>query len=222
MVEGIIGQLTLDKFFSVQQAAQTFVGDNVWNLITYSISIALYAVFIWHFYKFVARRDVFGWDTERFERSGVLGKLGHGVAYFFKYLVAYPVLTFVWFAVFSIFVFMLGSLDSLTAITVAFAIVTAIRMTSYYKEEISNEIGKLLPIVLLGAMVVQPGFLQFEPMIDKFLGLTEFLIEIGQFMLISVLIEWVLRVAHSIRASAEPRFAHGRHRHEMDKHDFVR
>lgn len=185
----------LEYLFGLQQSFVTLAGQNVWELILYTIGIAVYAVFIWHFYKYVSRRDVFKWDSDRF---------GNAFFYFVKYLIAYPVLVFVWFGIFATFIFVLGDLTNVNALLTAFAIVIAIRITAYYNEEISNDLGKLLPLAMLGVFILQPNFIRFEGLTDRFFELGLFAFDILKFTAVAVAAEWFLRIVWSIKRKISP------------------
>lgn len=117
----------LDPVIGLLGSASALGTSNFLNMITFTVGLVLYAVFVWHFHRFIGKRDVFSWDTDKFERSGGLGKLAHGFAYFVKYLIAYPIMVFVWFGVFSLFLFVLGNnIDVPRALLVSFAMVTGI------------------------------------------------------------------------------------------------
>jgi Na+/H+ antiporter NhaD/arsenite permease-like protein len=66
--------------------------------------MVLYAVFIFKFYRFLGRRDIFALDLSKYERSEShsVSILLRVVFYFGKYLVLFPVVAFFWFAVLTI------------------------------------------------------------------------------------------------------------------------
>lgn len=181
------------------------VGANVIDLIIYTFAIAAYSIFVWHFHKFISQRDVFKWDTEKFERSGAFGRFGHGLAYFIKYLVAYPILVFVWFGVFSIFMFLLGkSLPVENILLITFALVTSIRIVAYYAEEMSNTLAILIPVTLLVVYVADPSFFDFGAVSDRAFSVVNFVGDVLKYTAFSVFMEWVLRIAWSIKQKVAP------------------
>jgi len=181
------------------------VGPNLINLVIYTFAIAAYSIFVWHFHRFVAQRDVFKWDTEKFERSGTLGRFGHGFAYFVKYLVAYPILVFVWFGVFSVFMFLLGkSLPVENVLLITFALVTSIRIVAYYAEEMSNTLAILIPVTLLIVYVSDPSFFDFGAVGDRAFNVLNFVGDILKYTAFSVFMEWVLRISWSIKQRIAP------------------
>ena len=180
------------------------IGPNFLNLILYTIGMAVYAIFIWHFYKFIGRRDIFKWDTEKFARASGFGRLGQAGLYFAKYLVAYPVLVFVWFGVFSTFMFVLGqNIDTQHVLLISFALVTSIRVMAYYSEELSYDVAKLVPLALLGVYIVQPAFLNIDATARVF-DLASFVGDILKFTAFSVAAEWFLRIVWDVKQKLAP------------------
>lgn len=193
-----------DPLLALQGRFAEAIGSNVWNLIVYTIGMAVYAIFIWHFYKYVGRRDIFSWDTEKYLRSGGLGRFAHGFFYFIKYLIAYPILVFVWFGIFAVFMFVLGQgIGTDRVLLISFALVTAIRITAYYTEDLAHDLAKMIPLALLGVYIVQPSFLQINA-VDRVFDLTTFVVDILKFTAFSVAAEWFLRIIWSIKQKVAP------------------
>ena len=186
----------------LQELAVGYVGQNIFSLLTFALGVAIYAIFVWHFYKFISRRDVFKWEGEKLEKSGIFGKFFHGFFYIIKYLIAYPVLVFVWFLIFSVFIFILSGVEPTASLLISFAMVTAIRITSYYHEEISVDLGKMLPLAMLGVFLVQPDFLVLDGIYDKFMELPNHWFDVAQFMVVAIIIEWILRILWSVKRMA--------------------
>ena len=194
----------LDPVIGLLGSASALGTSNFLNMITFTVGLVLYAVFVWHFHRFIGKRDVFSWDTDKFERSGGLGKLAHGFAYFVKYLIAYPIMVFVWFGVFSLFLFVLGNnIDVPRALLVSFAMVTGIRICSYYKEELATELAKLLPFALLATYLVIPSAFDINAA-QRVMSLGSFVVDLLGFMVFSVFSEWIIRILWSIKRRLAP------------------
>jgi len=174
------------------------------NMLTFTVGIVAYSVFVWHFHRFLGSRDVFKWDVEAYVRSGGLGKLARGIAYFAKYLVAYPFLVFIWFGVISSLMFVLGnSADAQRILIVSFSLVTAIRVCSYYREELAMELAKLLPFAMLVSFIMQPSGLSLDGG-QRLLDLGAFVSDILGFLAISVSAEWIMRILWSVKRHFAP------------------
>lgn len=196
--------LTAESVMGLLGGASSMGASNLLNMVAFTVGLVLYAIFVWHFHRFIGRRDVFSWDTEKFERSGGLGKFAHGFAYFVKYLIAYPVIVFIWFGVFATFLFVLGNnIDIPRALMVSFAMVTGIRVCSYYKEELAIELAKLLPFALLATYLVLPSAFDIGAA-QRVMSLGTFVFDLLGFMVFSVFAEWVIRIIWSIKRRLAP------------------
>ena len=154
------------------------------------VSIAIYSIIIWHFYRYVARRDSFKITTKRHPK--VVGLL--------KYFFIYPFVAFLFFAGFSLMLlFLTRTLEIIEVLTTSFAIIAAIRITAYYNEDLSKDVAKMLPFALLGVTLVEPSYFVFGDVIDKIYSMPEFFTVCIQFILLIVVMEWILRTALTVR-----------------------
>lgn len=160
------------------------------------VSIAVYSILIWHFYRFIARRDSFKISTRKYAK--LVG--------FLKYFFAYPFVAFLFFAGFSLMLlFLTKNLEIPEVLSTSFAIIAAIRITAYYSENLSKDLAKMLPFALLGIFLVSPSYFRFEDITDKIYSLPEFFTVALQFILFVILIEWVLRILLTIRYAIFPK-----------------
>ncbi len=61
-------------------------GTSVFDVLAYAIGMAAYAVFIWHFYRFIARREII---PLRLDRYVTVGRRALSVsAYITKYIIS--------------------------------------------------------------------------------------------------------------------------------------
>ena len=143
------------------------------------ISIAIYSIIIWHFYRFVARRDCFKLTTRKHKK--LIG--------FLKYFFIFPVVAFLFF----------------TGFSTAFAMIAAIRITTYYSEDLSKDVAKMLPFAMLGIFLIDPSYFVFGDVIAKIQSIPNFLILAIQFLLFIIVMEWILRVLLAIRYAIFPK-----------------
>jgi len=136
----------------------------------YMIFIGIYAVFIWKFYKFLAKRDVFDLDLSKYNRGENSGiTTFFGVLFFFlEYVIILPFLILFWFGILSLFLLMLAKNQGLTQITlIAAAIIGATRISSYISEDLSKDLAKMLPFTLLGIFLIDPSFFSVDEFISR-------------------------------------------------------
>src|SRR3989338_7562785 len=84
-------------------------------LLVYTLAMVLYALFIWKFYRLMAKRDIFKLDLS--EAAYSVHKTFRAavsvLAYILEYLIIFPVLVFVWFGVLALFLFFLAKTQSI-------------------------------------------------------------------------------------------------------------
>jgi len=159
------------------------------------LSIAIYSIIIWHFYRFVAKRDIFKISFHKY--SNFFGLL--------KYFFIYPFIAFLFFAGFSLMLFFLGKdLSQPQVLSTAFAMIAAIRITAYYSEDLSKDVAKMLPFAMLGLFLVDPSYFVFNDVVSKIQSIPDFLILAIQFLLFIILMEWSLRILLCIKNVIRP------------------
>ncbi|MDP3966188.1 MAG: hypothetical protein Q8Q04_01510 [archaeon] len=183
LYEGAIGALPI--------WAQNFL-----NLFFWSLLVVVYAIFIWKFYRWIAKKDVLQLNLSRFNRSehSVIGKIFGAAIYFVEYLVILPFVVFLWFGIFTIFLMLLTSdLPLETVLVVSVTVVAAIRMTSYYKEDLARDLAKTIPLTLLAVAVTQ-GLFDFGKVLEQISFLPGLFSDIWTYLIFIVIVEFLLRV----------------------------
>jgi hypothetical protein len=105
------------------------------------VSIAIYSIVIWHFYRFIARRDCL--TIQSISHPKVVG--------FLKYFFVFPFIAFLFFLGFSLMMlFLTRDYEILAVLSTSFAVIVAIRITAYYSRDLSKDVAKMLPFALLG------------------------------------------------------------------------
>ena len=149
------------------------------------ISIAIYSIFIWHFYRFIARRDCFKISNGNHPR--LIG--------FVKYFLIYPFVAFLFFTGFSmVLMFLTNNSDLGVVLSTSFAVIMAIRVTAYYSKDLAKDVAKMLPFALLALVLIDPSMFVIEDMIAKVNSLPEFFTVAVQFIVFIVLAEWIMRI----------------------------
>ncbi len=159
--------------------------------------MVLYTIFIWHFYRFVSQRDIFPINLKSY--MPVKTQILHILAYIFEYLVFFPILVFGWFLIFSAFMILLArGIEIGTIFAMSMALVATIRITSYYNEDLSRDVGKLIPLALLAIFIISPSLFSMELLKERFSEVPKFYLDIVRFAVITISIEWMLRIVNSL------------------------
>ena len=130
-------------------------------LAIYIMGMSIYALFIFHFYRFVSSKDVFHFDLSEIKKSKFRGLrvLYSGVLYLAKYLFLFPFVAFVWFMAITVLLsFLAPNRPFADILLVAMAVVATIRVSSYITEELSRDLAKILPFAVLGIFIINVSF----------------------------------------------------------------
>ena len=169
-------------------------------LILMIILIAVYLILIWKFYKFLARRDLLELNLSQYNTSEhpTLSKMYDIGLFALEYIVILPIVVFFWFFIISFLLFFMAKdLPVGTILLISGSIVGAIRITSYYSEDLSIEVAKLFPLTLLAIALVTPGFFNIGDSIMKFgLGTINLAVSTFFYLVIIIALEFVLRMVY--------------------------
>jgi len=169
--------------------------SGVLSLFYIAVLIAIYSVVIYHFYRYIARRDCF--KPSNREHTKTIG--------FVKYFCLFPVIAVIFFLGFSIMLlFMAKDISLDLVLSTSFAIVIAIRICSYYTEDLSRDVAKMLPFALLGIFLVSPSYFLMDDIINKINSLPELVNIATRYILFIIIVEWILRILLTARCAIFP------------------
>jgi len=126
--------------------------DRGFAFFMFIIGIAIYSLFVWYFYRYISKRDLFpklfyGISQQSKEKNqSLLKSVGFAVAY----VILFPLVIFVWFTVLAFFVFLIGEdMPFHMALFVSLVIIGVVRILSYYREDAAKEVAKMIPYAIL-------------------------------------------------------------------------
>ncbi len=162
--------------------------------------VVIYSVMVWKFYQFVSKKNPLGLNlNEKYKPSehSFGTRFIVGLLYFAEYVLILPLLIFAIFGVFTLFLIVLSSSEDVSQILIISAtVIASIRITAYYKENLSQEIAKILPFMLLAVAVLNPAtFTQVqyvEKIFTQLINIPNFLSQIWSYLLFIIVIEIVL------------------------------
>ena len=163
--------------------------------------MTVYGVFVFNFYRFVARKDIFTLDLQKHNhaRHAALRKTLSIVFYVVRFLVVYPIFVFFWFCVMAGLLYVLGQNQTTeTVMLMAMGVVGAIRVCSYYKEALSTDIAKILPFALLGITIIDSSVVRIMESTENVREAALSWETVIYYLVAIVALESVLRVAAGI------------------------
>jgi len=185
-------------------------GPTYFELIVFTIGMFFYALFVWYFYKKLSKRDIFELNLSKYDLPEVkwkgLKKGWSSFLYVLKYWVLMPFYVIFWFFVLSVFLFFLAKNVSVRQIAlVSISLVATVRVTSYVKEELSQDLAKLMPLALLVIFLTDPTFFSWDVFMTRLNTLPNLWRDLIQFITFTILLEWVLRIIYGIKNRASRR-----------------
>jgi len=178
--------------------------SSIYDIVVFSIGMVVYGIFIFHFYRFLSKKDIFSLNLENRLRGGKFKSSGEKVstsiriaAYIGTNILVFPIVIFVWFLVYSIFMFFLAQdMEIKTIFLVSSSIVIAVRIAAYYNEDLSRDLAKLIPFVLLGIFILSPTFFSLDEIIPRIKEIPNFIIQIAAFLAVAITVEIVLSMLY--------------------------
>ena len=161
-----------------------------------SLLIVIYAVFVWKFYRYVARKNILELNLKKYNTSEhpIFSKASGIFFYLVEYIFILPFLIFFWFGIFTVFlVFLNESLSTSAVLVVAAAIIGAVRMTAYYNEEAAKEIAKFLPLMLLAISILNPSFFNIERIFSTLAEIPTLIGSASIYLIFIIVLEVILR-----------------------------
>ena len=162
----------------------------------YVVGVAVYAVFVFNFYRFASSRDMFAFDVYRFEESRhpALRSFVHVCGYILKYLIVFPLFAFFWFAVLTLMLsFLSKGRDLGDTLLIALATVSAIRFSAYYNEDLARDLAKILPFALLALFLIDASFFNFTDSLEMLTEINDHREMIVYYLVFLIGLEFVLR-----------------------------
>ncbi|MBN2567770.1 hypothetical protein JXB02_06840 [Candidatus Woesearchaeota archaeon] len=180
-----IAELTLEE---AQAAGQP--------LLLFIAGIVVYALFVFHFYRFLARKDIFRLNLSQYSEGflGFLGVVGKFILHFIEYILIFPLFVFFWFVVVAGILVFLAKNPIADTLLISMALVASVRITAYYSEDLSRDLAKMFPFALLGVFLVDMSFFSFDQSIALLQQVPQLSMTLLYYFLFIIGLEFVLRL----------------------------
>jgi hypothetical protein len=187
----------IDQSLISLSQAQSSLGP----LLILICGIVIYSIFIFKFYHFIAQKNVFKLDLQKYSSDfiGFIKKIFSTLLFMLEYLILLPVIIFFWFVVIAFMLSLLSKTESgSTVMLISMAMVAATRVLAYYNEELTVETAKILPFSLLGVFLLDMGSFSLEQAKVTLLQFPSYWQEGIYYLGFCMLLEWFLRISTSI------------------------
>lgn len=160
------------------------------------ILVVIYAIFIWKFYQSISTKNLLELNLNQYNKSEhpLFAKVLAVTFYILEYIIIFPILIFIWFSIFTLFLILLTeNLPIESLLLISATVIAAIRLTSYYKKKLSEDLAKLIPFTLLAISLVNPGFFSIERVFNQFRELSLIFNDILIYLVFIIILEGILR-----------------------------
>lgn len=164
----------------------------LWSpLIVFVIGVAIYSVFVFTFYRFLARKKIFDLKIHEYDIHKGLKKFLHVV----EVIILFPVVVFFWFFVMSLLLTIVTTthtIENILFISVAF--VSAVRIGAYYNEDMARDLAKLIPLALLALFIIDASYISWESSLTLINQLPLLWKTLTYYLFFVIFLELILRV----------------------------
>jgi len=170
-------------------------------LLLFIIGVTIYAVFVFKFYRFLSRRDIFKLQTQEYWQAyeGAFKHTMKLVFYVLENLVLIPLLVFFWSGVLAFLLLMLSKEPNPEIVLLTSAsIVAAIRITAYYNENLSQDLAKMIPFALLGVFLIDVSYFSIADAIASWKSVPSLIKVLLYYLFFVTALEFILRITHGI------------------------
>ncbi len=177
-------------------------------LVLFIIGLAIYSVVVFNLYRFVARRDIFELNLRQYNRfqHPTLSKFFAVILYAVEYLLFFPLFLMFWFVIFSALLIAITSTqDVQTILLISMALISSIRITSYYKQALSKDIAKILPFTLLAIFLIDLGQFSWDQSLSLIRQIPSLIDTLKYYFVFAVVVEFILRIMHTITSAISER-----------------
>ncbi|MBD3310468.1 hypothetical protein GF351_04570 [Candidatus Woesearchaeota archaeon] len=189
-----VTQLTFENF----SYAQFF--EIIKPLALFILGIVVYAVFVFKFYRYLARKDFVRLDLRSYSES-LSGKLERFFQIFFSLIesiIITPIMIFLWFGVLVALLILLSKQPASSILLSSAALVAAVRITCYYHESLSQDLAKMVPFALLGVFLVDASVFSVQQALTVARQIPAMGVILLYYLVFVAALEIVLRIVHLV------------------------
>lgn len=173
------------------------------NLFLLVLLVFFYCVFFWKFHKFISNKNLLNLNLGQYNTSKhpFFSKFFAGIFYILEYIIILPIIVFLWFSVFTIFLILIADGSEIgNLMLVSVTIISAIRMISYvpkYGKELAESVAILFPLSILIIFISTPNlFFDFGRILGHIGEIPALFDQILFYLLFMISLETILRITY--------------------------
>jgi hypothetical protein len=161
----------------------------------------IYTVFVYYFYRFLARKNIFELNLAQYNQYSSPGvvKFFAMFFYFLEYILFLPLVVFFWFTFLAILVLMMAEgMSTSSILLIAAAIVASVRVTSYISQNLSKDLAKVFPFTFIAIAVTKQGFFNVNSFLSRVGEIPSLFPNIIYYLLFIAVVEIIMRVIEAV------------------------
>ncbi len=165
------------------------------------LAISAYSIFVFIFYRNLAKRDLITLNLDKYSNNltGKIRKYIKTIIFVIQYILIIPILLTFWTLVLAIILTLLSSdADHSRNALIATSVVGSVRILSYWTEDLSRDVAKMLPFGVLGVFLVGDAQVQVSEIRELLQSLEEIATSFISSLFLIAVVEGVLRSITSI------------------------
>lgn len=165
------------------------------------LAISAYSIFVFIFYRNLAKRDLITLNLDKYSNNltGKIKKYIKSITFVIQYILIIPILLTFWTLVLAIILTLLSSdADHSRNALIATSVVGSVRILSYWTEDLSRDVAKMLPFGVLGVFLVGDAQVQVSEIRELLQSLEEIATSFISSLFLIAVVEGVLRSITSI------------------------
>lgn len=165
------------------------------------LAISAYSIFVFIFYRNLAKRDLITLNLDKYSNNltGKIKKYIKTITFVIQYILIIPILLTFWTLILAIILTLLSSdADHSRNALIATSVVGSVRILSYWTEDLSRDVAKMLPFGVLGVFLVGDAQVQVSEIRELLQSLEEIATSFVSSLFLIAVVEGVLRSITSI------------------------
>jgi hypothetical protein len=170
-------------------------------LLIFLVCMVIYSIFVFSFYKFLARRDLFKINLTKYNTSKrpLVKKTVRVLFYIFEHILIYPFWVLLWFTILATLITLLSrNQGAQTIMLVTASLIGSVRATAYINEDLANDLSKMLPFALLGVFLVDVAYVSISNSAEIVMLMVPLWEIAVYYMLLLIILELALRFFYEL------------------------
>lgn len=179
------------------QFLKDFFVDRQFLVLLSSTVILFITVFImWYFYnKQLSQKDLF--KIPKIDSNSKFANFINRFTYFSKYVIIFPLYSFIWFLIFSFLLVLIAKSRSVEEIMFfGIVIVSVTRISAYASSKLAEDMAKLLPWALIIVFLTDPKAITLESVQVSFNSFVQEIPKVAKYLTFIAFVEWSLRIGN--------------------------